>query len=471
MTVSHNATRASASSISGVSPFLSEKIEKRRLDCLQVNPRNARTHSKKQVRQIARSIQRFGFINPVLVDGDNVVIAGHGRVSAAVSLGLTEVPTIRLDHLNKAERRAFVIADNRLAELARWDEEILAIELQELSVLDLDFDITLTGFETAEIDLLIEGLGAEDTDQDEVPILDPDASVVARIGDLWALGDHRLHCGDARDRRAYELVMAGCLARTVFTDPPFNVEIPGHVSGLGRNTHDNFAMASGEMTDDEFGDFLSRAMANMVEVSLDGALHFICMDWRHLLPLLAAGQAIYSELKNICVWDKGRGGMGSLFRSQHELVCVFKNGQAPHVNNVDLGRYGRNRTNLWAYPGVNALTDEGVEALAMHPTVKPTAMVADAILDCSNRGDIILDPFGGSGTTLIAAERTGRSARILEIEPRFIDVTIERWQRMTGAEARHTGTGQTFEQRRRSTAAMESSQPSPQIEKEAQANG
>jgi DNA modification methylase len=366
---------------------------------LRPRPTNPRTHSKKQIRQIADSIERFGFTNPVLIDRAGGIVAGHGRIEAAKLLGIEKVPTIRLEDLTEAEIRAYVIADNKLAENAGWDRELLAIEFQGLLELDLDFDVTITGFETPEIDILIGELEAaeeEDDPADEAPELGDGVSVT-KPGDLWLIGKHRLICGDATDPEAYARLMDGAEAQIIFTDSPYNVPIEGHVSGLGKVTHREFAMASGEMSEAEFTEFLATVFRNQARHSADGAIHFICMDWRHLGEVLAAGKSAYSELKNLCVWAKTNGGMGSLYRSQHELVFVFKAGNGPHINNVELGKHGRYRTNIWSYPGINSFGKDRDAELALHPTVKPVKLVADAILDCSKRGGIVLDPFAGSG--------------------------------------------------------------------------
>jgi DNA modification methylase len=394
--------------------------------------RNARTHSKRQLRQIAESIRSFGFNNPVLIDKESSIIAGHGRVEAAKLLGLAEVPTIQLEHMTEAQRQAYILADNRLGEKAGWDKEILAIELQNIMAVDLDFDITVTGFEMGEIDKLFMGNDEQD-DADEVP--EPAELPFARVGDLWQLGNHRLYCGNSLEAASYQALLEGQQAHLIFTDPPYNVPINGHVSGLGKTKHEEFAMASGEMTTGEFTGFLEQVFHQMAVNSTDGSLHFVCMDWRHMSELLVAGQKVYDELKNLCVWNKDRGGMGALYRSKHELVFLFKSGKEPHTNNVELGKHGRYRTNIWDYPAVNTWKTGAGSELAMHPTVKPVRMIADAIMDCSNRGDLVLDPFGGSGSTLIAAEKTGRKARLVELEPKYVDVIIQRWERLTKQKA------------------------------------
>lgn len=404
---------------------------------------NARTHSDKQIVQIAASIRKFGFTNPVLIDDHGEIVAGHGRVAAAKQLGLAEVPTIVLGHLTAAERRAYVIADNRLAELAGWDREILRIEFQALAEMDLDFDLEITGFETAELDLLLDDSDPPMADPaDAIPAPDP-GPAVTRTGDVWLMGPHRLTCGDARSPETYGAVMLGERARAVFTDPPYNVKIDGHVCGSGAMKHREFAMAAGEMDQATFTSFLEASLGAMATVSVDGAVHFVCMDWRHMGELQAAGSRVYSELKNLVVWAKTNGGMGTFYRSRHELVFVYKVGTAPHTNTFGLGEHGRYRTNVWDYPGVNSFGGNQKD-LALHPTVKPTALVADAIKDVTRRGEIVLDGFGGSGTTLIAAERTGRVARLVELDPLYCDVICRRYAALTGVPARLEASGTSF---------------------------
>jgi hypothetical protein len=424
------------------------EIEPRAIADLVLRRNNPRTHSATQLAQLAKSIETFGFTNPVLIDRTGTVIAGHGRVRAAKQLGLSTVPTIQLEHLTDEQVRAYVIADNRLAELAGWDRDILAIELQALAEMDLDFDLEVIGFETAEIDLLIGGGtdAVESDPADETLGLDPNLPPISRLNDLWHIGPHRLLCADALDGASYSRLLGDQKASLVFVDPPYNVPIEGHVSGKGRTRHAEFAMASGEMSEAEFTEFLERALGQHAAHSRDGALHFVCMDWRHSGELLAASRPIYSECKNLCVWTKTNAGMGSLYRSQHELVYVFKVGSGPHVNNVELGRHGRVRSNVWRYAGVNSFGAGRDAALAMHPTVKPVRLVADAILDCSRRGDRVLDGFVGSGTTLLAAERTGRIGYGLEIEPRYVDAAIRRLSQHAGLEAILAETGQPFDE-------------------------
>ncbi len=411
---------------------------------LKPNPRNPRLHSKKQLHQISASISEFGFNVPVLIDRGNVIIAGHGRVEAARNLGMETVPVLRIEHLTDAQKRAFALADNKIALNSDWDLELLQLEMKELSALDLNFDLETTGFETAQIDLLVDGESAPAKADPSDLIPERQAEAVCQLRDLWLLGDHKLMCADACDGSAYAELMDGEAARLVFTDPPYNVPIDGHVGGLGAVKHREFKMASGEMSSAQFEQFLRTVFANMAEVSLSGAVHFICMDWRHMSEVMGAAQGIYSGLKNLCVWNKNNGGMGSFYRSKHELVFVYKVGAGPHVNTIELGAHGRYRTNVWDYAGVNTWRAGRDADLEMHPTVKPTALVIDAIKDCSRRGDIVLDAFSGSGTTIIAAHKCRRKARALELDPLYVDVAIRRWQTFTGEAATLALTGETF---------------------------
>jgi len=408
---------------------MSDKLENLCPGSLRPYPRNARTHSKKQVRQIAESIRRFGFTAPVLIDRANMILAGHGRVAAAKHLGLRTVPCRRIETMTETEKRAYVLADNKLALNAGWDEEILAEELKGLLAEDLKFDIDVTGFSIAEIDGLVEGLLPEepgDPDDDILP--DGGGPPRCRPGDLWQLGSHRLICGNALEPGTVAALMDGGRAQMVFTDPPYNVPIQGNVGGLGSIKHREFAMASGEMTRPVFTSFLRTTFTRLVEASVDGSIHFVCMDWRHMGEILAAADSVYAELKNLIVWAKDNGGMGTFYRSRHELIFAFKNGTASHINSFELGQHGRYRTNVWAYKGANTLRRGRMEELALHPTVKPVQLIADAIKDVSGRGDIVLDLFGGSGSTLIAAHKTGRRAYLCELDPIYCDRMIRRWE-------------------------------------------
>jgi DNA modification methylase len=429
---------------------LSLKIVYCRIDALKPDPANPRRHTKKQIRQIADSIKTFDFNVPILIDGEGNIVAGHGRFFACRLLGITEVPTLCLNHLTPEQARAFRIADNRLTEISTWDDRLLAEQLKDLSLHGLDFTLEATGFEMGEIDLRIASLEEPPQCDDDPADVVPEVSAgppLSKIGDLWVLDRHRLLCGSALDSAVFAALMGEEPAAMVFVDPPYNVQIDGHASGLGAIRHRPFPMASGEMDRPEFTAFLGEAFCNLAAFSEDGSIHFVCMDWRHVEELLAAGREAYDELKNICVWVKDNAGMGSFYRSRHELVCVFKHGRNGHRNNIQLGQFGRNRSNVWHYPGANSFarySEEG-NLLALHPTVKPVAMVADAILDCSARGDIVLDAFLGSGTTLIAAERTGRRCHGMELDPAYVDTSVRRWQKLTGGSARHAASGRSFD--------------------------
>jgi len=409
--------------------------------------RNARTHSKKQIRQIADSMARFGVINPVVADEHGQIVAGHARVEAARLLGLRQVPVIRLSHLSETEIRAYMLADNKLAEKAGWNREILAVELEELQVAlpEIDVDVGITGFEPGEIDtIMLDFANDRANPADQIP--DLEASAVAQTGDLFVLGRHRLQVGDARDPHVYAQLMQGEPAEMVFIDPPYNLKIDGHVGGRGRIKHREFAFASGEMTSQQFVQFLQETLSLCARNTVDGGITYVCMDWRHAHELLEAGAAVYDELKNICVWAKSTPGQGSFYRSQHELVFVYKRGSAPHLNTFELGQHGRSRSNVWTYAGANTFRAGRMDELKMHPTMKPVALVSDAMRDCSRRGSIILDAFAGAGTTIMAAEQIGRRAFCVEIDPLYADVAIRRWQKFTSRDAILESSGQTFEQ-------------------------
>jgi DNA modification methylase len=398
---------------------------------LRPSEKNSRLHPRKQVEKFARAIHDFGFLIPVLIDADNKLIAGHARVEAAEVCGLSAIPCVRTSHLSAAQKRAFAIVDNRLPEDASWDFEVLAKEFEFLRVEDVD--LQTTGFEIPEIENIFAAADAapHNSDDEKLPDLEP-TRAVTKPNNLWILGEHRLLCGDARRPESFAMLLADRKATLVFVDPPFNIKIRGPVSGKGRVKHREFAEASGEKTPEQFEKFLEDSFALLAEHSTNGAIHFICTDWRHLDEMLNAGRRVYRELKNLVVWNKTNAGLGSFYRSQRELILVWKYGRGKHTNNVQLGKHGRNRTNVWTYAGANTFKSDRLAELAMHPTVKPVALVADAILDCSRRGDFVLDSFGGSGTTLIACERTGRKARLMEIDPIFCDQTVRRWQKLTG---------------------------------------
>jgi DNA modification methylase len=427
-------------------PIRDLSVHPTRVQSLNENPRNARTHSNDQIRQIARSIEVFGWVNPIIIDRSSMIIAGAGRLAAARLLGLDTVPAIRIEDMSEAQRRAYILADNKLADNAGWDDDLLKLELQELIEIERDFEITITGFEMGEIDMRLSQADEElDDGRDWQEPAGRALPAITKSGDLWHLGPHRLLCGDATQASDFDRLMSGEDAEIVFTDPPYNVSMRD-VVGRGSRQHREFAMASGEMSSAEFVAFLETALGLAAAHSIDGAVHFVCMDWRHADDLQTAGSRVYDQQLNLCVWVKPNGGMGSLYRSQHELVFVFKSGTATHINNVELGRHGRNRTNVWNYVGMNSFGLGRDQALAAHPTVKPVALVKDAILDCSNRDGIVLDAFAGSGTTLIAAHRAGRRAYGLEIDPAYVDIALRRFRALTGTEPVHTDTGVTLMQ-------------------------
>jgi DNA modification methylase len=396
------------------------------------------------------AVRRFGFINPVIVDEVGTILVGHERVEAAREEGYSEVPVIQVDHLTPAEKRAYTLADNKLAELAGWDSALLAAELRDLWQIE-GFDIQLTGFEMGEIDFLLQDASGH-ANEATIPAAKTDA--ITRPGDIWLLGKHRLKCGDATDPNSFAALMSGHSARLVLSDPPYNVRIDGHASGLGTTRHADFLMAAGEMSERDYTDFLERTLKALIANLLSGAVLFIFIDWRHVYELISASRAVGFEILNICVWAKTNAGMGSLYRSQHEFVLVLKIGKSPHINNIELGRHGRYRTNVWSYAGMNSFGAERTEALAMHPTVKPVGLVEDAILDCSNRGDIVLDPFIGSGTTIVASEKSGRICYGMELDPSYVDVAVQRFWKFTGVEPVHEATGQTFAQLAESRALL-----------------
>ncbi|HCT45121.1 MAG: DNA methylase N-4 [Phycisphaerae bacterium] len=432
------------------------QIEQIRVSDLKPHPANPRVHPKKQIRQIAESIKAFGFRMPVIIDQNNQLICGHARIEACKLLGQEQVPAVRVTDLDETQIRGLMIADNRLTEISIWDDQLLGEHLKVLSELDLEFDIECIGFDYGEIEQRISQLelsidqgspsGHERSDElpNELPI-----SPVTKVGDHWTLGEHRILCGDSTDPASYKRILGDAHAAMVFTDPPYN--LPARSIGqVCKEDHGDFAMGSGEMSPEEFTAFLGSVMKQLCAFSVHGSIHYLFMDWRHMSEMLAAGNAHYSELKNLCVWVKDRAGMGSFYRSQHELVFVFKHGEAPHRNHFKLGEHGRTRSNIWSYPSVRSLNpaegDPDGDALKLHPTIKPVRLIEDAILDCSRRGEIVLDPFLGSGSTLIACEKTRRHCVGIELSPRYVDVAITRWQLWTGREAVHEATGRTFNQ-------------------------
>lgn len=421
------------------------QIEMVALAAIRPYSTNPRSRPKGQIKALAASIKANGFNTPIVVDEDGVIINGHGRYLAACALNLDQAPVIRVKHLSEVQKKAYRLADNKIASQSAWDMDLLPGELT--AILDAGIELDMTGFSIGEVDLLFdqvaEAKGPDVEPADNIPA--PTAAAVTKPGQVWVLGDHRIICGDARESGVVGQLMAGEKAQMVFTDPPYNVKIQGFAVGGGAKKHEEFAMASGEMSPEAFTEFLANALHRLREASIDGAIFFVCMDWRHLDELSAAALRTQLKTMNLIVWVKTNGGMGTFYRSQHELIFVFKSGEAAHLNTFGLGEGGRYRTNVWDCRGANAFGPSRDADLAAHPTVKPARLVADAIKDVSRRRDIVLDVFGGSGTTLIAAEMTGRRARLVEISPNYVDVTVRRWQRATGKNAVDAETGVTFD--------------------------
>jgi DNA modification methylase len=398
-------------------------------------PGAPRQHPKSQIQSLIKSFEAFGQVLPILIDGECRIISGHAQWEAAKRLTMPDVMAIRIEHLDEVQVKALMVALNRLGDLSKWDDQALNTILLELHTLDLDFDIEATGFTGIEIELRIEGVGAEL--EDDEPVIVGDGPMITQPGDVWQLGKHRLICGSTLEPATWATLMGEDRATIIVSDPPYNVPINGHVSGLGQHKHRDFAMGVGEMTGIEFTAFLQSAMTLAHQWSAPGSVHYWCMDWRHVVEIGSAGNAVYERFLNMAVWAKNQPGMGSFYRSQHELIFVFAKDGAPSRNNVQLGRFGRSRSNVWSYPSAASLarTAEEGNPLGMHPTVKPLALICDMLLDASNKGDIVADPFGGSGTTLVASEKLGRAARLIELDPAYCDTIIRRWQHWTGEAA------------------------------------
>ncbi|MHC4050454.1 site-specific DNA-methyltransferase [Bradyrhizobium sp. 25ACV] len=446
-----------AKASSRLSPVVQRELELLPLVSLKRAKKNARTHSKKQIQQVANSILRYGWTYPILADEDRHIIAGHARWEAAKQLSLKDVPVLVLRGLSDAEKRALALADNKIPANAGWDHKLLAEELGELASLlpDCNLSLDITGFEPAEIDGLMLDFGNSEHDSADASCTIGEQPI-SRRGELWQLDAHRVLCGDACDHSDWARLMGSDRARMLIADGPYNVQISTTL-GRGKIKHREFAVASGEMSPVEFTDFLTRWMRLAAQFSHDGSLHFAFVDWRHIGEMHNAGHAVFGPLQNLVVWNKTNAGQGSFYRSQHELIFVYKNGDGPHLNNVELGRHGRNRSNVWTYAGVNTFRKDRLDDLTVHPTVKPVALIADAIKDCTRRGDLVLDPFLGSGTTLLAAERVGRKAYGLEIDPLYVDAAIRRWQNITKRDAILSTTGQTFDEVTAARSGPESS--------------
>ena len=424
--------------INFLSTALSLAIDMVPIDVLHAFGRQAHIGTAAQQAALMNSIRTFGFVVPIVTDDQYGVLAGMARIRAAKALGITHVPRIRVSHLTPAKMRAFVLADNKIAQMSGWDRTILAFEFKELSELDIDFDLDVTGFDKIEIEDL--RMRCEEVTADEMPAVPHVAKT--RLGQIWQLGDQRLTCGDATKPETYTALMQDERAHAAFLDPPYNVPIVGHVTSQAH--HREFGMGVGEMSRPEFTGFLARSFTNVRSHLLDGGIAFVCMDWRHIPEVIDAHEEAGFSLLNLCVWTKPQAGQGSFYRSQHELVFVLKSGDAPHRNRIQLGKFGRSRSNVWSYPSVNGFNRAAMADHNKHPTPKSVLMVRDALLDCTDKGDVVLDNFGGGGATLIAAEMIGRRSRLVELDPIYCDVIIQRWEAFTGRQAILLETGQTY---------------------------
>jgi len=437
-------------------PAVRSRCEKISFSALRPPKIVLRAHSRAKLRTLSRSMQKHGLITPIIVNTEGVIVDGNVRAESARRLGWVTITVIRFEHLTDEELRLYAIAANKMPAEATWDLDALRRELESIEVAMPNIDLTLSGFSVPEIDSMRGAYHAASLNDlvDDVPALPAGTAAVSQLGDLWQLKNHRLLCGDATDPAVIASLMGDDQAEQIITDPPYNVVIDGHVSGKGKVRHREFAMASGEMSRADFVDFLKRSMLASAAHLADGGLAYVFMDHAHIGELIDAGSAVFAERKSICVWDKGAGGMGSLYRNAYELVAVFKKGTARHINNIELGKHGRNRTTIWRYPGIAQQGKGRAKALSLHPTVKPVTLIAHAILDASTRGGIILDPFGGSGTSLIAAEVTGRQARLVELDPAYVDTIITRFEILSGVDAIHVPTGLSFTELRSQRAAL-----------------
>jgi DNA modification methylase len=425
-------------------PSNSLSIESIEIASLLPVSRNVRRHSAKQLRKVQKSLNRFGHVRPILVTPRLEILDGHLICQALTANGATTVRAIVVHGLSPIEIRALRLMLHRSAEDAIWDEAAVRDELQ--AILDAGLDLELSGFETAEQDKLLNAdiprANVFDTGRD---IPKTATTAVSHLGDIWICGRHRIGCGDARDLDFVRQVCGGRAANVCFVDPPYNVPIAGFVSGKGRHHHREFLEGSGEMSPDDFFALLRDALLVLKTSSATNALVYSCMDWRHVVPLVVAGNAAGMQLENICVWVKNNPGMGGLYRNGHEMVCVFRAGADQPINNVELGKYGRNRSNVWSYPALSAFGANRDELLAAHPTVKPITLISDVLRDVTKRGDLVLDSFIGAASTMMAAEETGRVCAGVELAPLYVHVATRRWQRATGGDAILAGSGHKFD--------------------------
>ena len=431
------------------SPLIGKKIEDTPIQSIKPNPLNPIKYPPAKLAKFANYISRYGTDFIVVLDTENQIVTGYAQWRAAELAGRKTVPTVKIDHLSREEVLTFMLADQKLAEAVEWDDKQLKSIFHILTdyqlVCETDYDLSLTGFETSEIDNFVFIDGPEDDLSQVEQLLEKieNQKPVSKEGDIWLMGHHRLLCGDSLVLDNYKLLLKDKQINLVATDPPYNLKISGFVSGNGAVKHREFKNGSGEYHSSGFTKFLSTAMSHSCTALANGGLVYVFMDWRHVTELLAAADELKLQQLNLCVWDKGCGGMGSFYRSQHELAFVFRHGDKQHRNNIMLGKHGRNRTNVWRYPSAN-MSQEGREMLKNHPTPKPVPMIMDIIKDVTKPGDIVLDPFMGSGTTLIAAEKTGRYAYGIDADPLYVDLAVRRWELLTGKKAMHAVTGMSF---------------------------
>ena len=405
---------------------------------LRLKEDDIRKFSKQEISITTKVVDRFGIPSPIIVDNKNEIVLGANLYLAAQNLNAKTVPTVQSKDLSEKEIKMYSVAMNKILTMGEIDLESIKIDIKDW-IFDENFTITPEelGLGTIEVDSILfelSGFSASDAEEQnetkaEEAVLS-DIPKIVKPGDLIQLGQHRLFCGDSMKAESYTKLLGEEKADIIITDPPYNVKIQGHVTK--KKNHPEFAQASGEMKPEDFINFLNTVTKNLKNFSKSGSIHYLFMDWKHLFELQIATKDVYEKLLNICVWDKGKGGMGSFYRSQHEFCLVYQNGTGSHKNNIQLGKNGRNRSNIWQYPGMNSGTSQAKTLSNLHPTVKPVSMLVDILLDASDFGDIVLDTFGGSGSTLIAAQECGRKARLIEISPDYCDVIIHRWEKMTG---------------------------------------
>ena len=423
-------------------PLCAMKLELRQISSLKGMKKRARRSEKPQIKRVAKSITTLKQCAPILINQSGEIINGHVVVEALKSLGAEEVWCAVIDHLDEDERALLHVTINRIGETGDWDLDALGPLLIEFE--ELGFEIETTGFSLPELDIIMSPLIGNEAEVAQEDVPEPPAVPVSIPGDLWIIGKHRLLCGDATDPQSYVIVLDGQLADVIFTDCPWNIPIEGFVSGLGKTKHANFKQGAGEMSPEQFAAFCNTFHALGAAYLKEGGAFFSCIDWRSDDIIVAAGRTAGLRHINTVVWNKGNGGMGSPYRSAHELIVVFCQGKTLAVNNVELGKHGRDRTNVWTYPGANRRGSSANKALAHHPTPKPIELVRDALLDLSKRGSVVLDPFMGSGTTIMAAEQCGRTSYGIELDPAYVDVAIRRWQAATGKAATLAGTDLSF---------------------------